>query len=75
MDQPDPLRDLFDRARERRIPMAAICKRAGVDPTTPSRWRRGINGANLDKVQQLNSALTQIILEDVARTKTAREAA
>ena len=64
MEQSDTLDAFFVRAKKHRIPMAAICKRALVDPTTPSRWRRGKNGATLERVNRLNEALTAIIAED-----------
>ena len=43
--------------------MAVICKRAEIAPTTPSRWKRGKNGATLEKVSKLNGALSEIIEE------------
>jgi transposase-like protein len=66
MEQPDQLDRLFARAKHHRIPMAAICKRADVDPTTPSRWRRRKNGATLDRLNRLNDALEAIITEGPA---------
>jgi transcriptional regulator with XRE-family HTH domain len=63
MEQADPLDALFARAKAHRIPMATICKRAEVDPTTPSRWKRGKNGATLDRLNRLNEALTEIVSE------------
>jgi transcriptional regulator with XRE-family HTH domain len=62
-EQADPLDALFARAKKHRIPMAAICKRAEVDPTTPSRWKRGKNGATLDRLTKLNDALATLIAE------------
>jgi transcriptional regulator with XRE-family HTH domain len=67
MEQVDPLRALFDRAKSHRVPMAEICRRAEIDPTTPSRWKRGKNGATLDKVDKLNAALADILVEQEAR--------
>jgi hypothetical protein len=66
MEQADPLDTLFARAKEHRVPMAAICTRAKIAPTTPSRWRRKKNGATLDKVTQLTGALAEIIAENAA---------
>jgi len=63
MEQADPLDTLFARAKQHRIPMATICRRAEIDPTTPSRWKRGRNGATLDKVSKLHGALNEIIAE------------
>lgn len=62
----DPLDTLFDRAKAHRVPMSAICRRANVDPTTPSRWKRKLNGATLEKVTQLQGALSEIIAEQAA---------
>ncbi|WP_148648527.1 hypothetical protein [Sphingobium baderi] len=61
MEQSDPLESLFLRAKANRIPMSAICKAAGIAPTTPSRWKRGKNGATLDRIQRLNDALAEIL--------------
>lgn len=66
MEQADPIDTLFAKAKQHGIPMAAICKRAEVDPTTPSRWKRRKNGATVDKVAQLSGALTDIIAERAA---------
>lgn len=46
--------------------MAEICRRAEIDPTTPSRWKRGKNGATLDKVEKLSAALSKILIEQAA---------
>lgn len=61
MEQLDPLESLFQRAKANGVPMAAICKKAEIAPTTPSRWKRGKNGATLDRIQRLNDALTEIL--------------
>src|SRR3546814_18744951 len=61
MQKDDPLASLFARAKTSGIPMAAICKRAELAPTTPSRWKRGKNGATLDRNQSLNEALSAIL--------------
>ena len=63
MEQPTQLDALFVRAKDNGIAMAEICRRANVDPTTPSRWRRGLNGATLDRLQKLEGALDAIIGE------------
>lgn len=69
MQQDDPLDSLFTRAKVNGVPMAAICKRAEIAPTTPSRWKRGKNGATLDRIQRLNDALTEILSERVCRKR------
>lgn len=66
MEQADPIDLLFAKARKHGIPMAAICKRASIDPTTPSRWKRGKNGATVEKVVQLSGALEALIVERAA---------
>jgi hypothetical protein len=72
MEQADPLDALFARAKAHRIPMATICRRAKVDPTTPSRWRNNRNGATLEKVTALQGALNELINE--AQPEPARAA-
>ena len=66
MEQTDPIDLLFAKARKHGIPMAAICKRAEIDPTTPSRWKRKKNGATVEKVVQLHGALDALIVERAA---------
>lgn len=66
MEQPNPLDALFARAKMNGVPMATICKRAEVDPTTPSRWKRGKNGATVEKLHQLSTALDVILSERAA---------
>lgn len=68
MAQPDHLDRLFARAKQHRIPMAAVCRRADVDPTTPSRWKRRKNGATLDRLNRMNSALDALIAEGARPT-------
>ena len=63
MENTDPIAALFERASSHRVPMSLICERAGVDQTTPSRWKRGKNGATLDAVSKLAAALNEIIAE------------
>lgn len=66
MENTDPIAALFARASSHRVPMSLICLRAGMAPTTPSRWKRGKNGATLDAVSKLSSALNDIIAEQAA---------
>jgi len=61
MDQGDPIDLLFARARQHNVSMAAICRAAEIDPTTPSRWKRKKNGATVDRVVRLNAALDAIL--------------
>ncbi len=66
MQTADPITALFERAQTHRVPMSHICERAGIAPTTPSRWKRKKNGATLDAVQKLEGALSEILLERAA---------
>lgn len=59
----DPIEAFLERARTHRIPMSHICARAEVAPTTPSRWKRGKNGATVETVTKLDAALNAILLE------------
>jgi hypothetical protein len=63
MEQKNLIDLLYATARINRVPMAEICRRAEIDPTTPSRWKRNVNGATLDKVNKLNMALASILSE------------
>jgi len=49
--------------------MAAICKRADIAPTTPSRWKRGRNGATVEKLVALSGALDALIAEERKPTR------
>lgn len=66
MQTTDPIAALFERARENRVPMSHICDRAGVDPTTPSRWKRGKNGATVEAIVKLDAALSELLRERAA---------
>jgi len=59
----DPIASLYERARNNGVPMSAICDRAGVAQTTPSRWKNGRNGATVEAVSKLESALSEILSE------------
>ncbi len=60
MEQADPVEQLFALAKQHRIPMAEICRKANVAPTTPSRWKRGKHTANLATVRELQEALAEL---------------
>lgn len=59
----DPLAQLFERASDARVPMMAICERAGVAPTTPSRWKHKKARPTLAKLMELHGALDAILSE------------
>lgn len=63
MEQQHPLDSLFASAKAHRIPMSRICERAEIDPTTPSRWKRGITRPSADKLFELQKALASIVAE------------
>lgn len=64
MEQQHPLDSLFASVKAHRIPMSRICERAGVDPTTPSRWKRGLTRPSADKLFELQKALAEIASEE-----------
>lgn len=63
MEQQHPLDSLLASAKAHRVPMSRVCKLAGVDPTTPSRWKRGITRPTADKLFDLQKALASILAE------------
>lgn len=63
MAQTDPLQALFTRAKQNGVPMAVICRHAGVAPTTPSRWKHGRNGANVESIRKLSAALDALLAD------------
>lgn len=72
MDQQSTIRDIERRAKAARIPIAHLCRQAGVHPTTFARWRKTVRnpdpvGANLHSVEALYRALERIEAEDAKR--------
>lgn len=63
MENTNPIDALFTSAKQHRVPMSLICQRAGVDPTTPSRWKRKKNGATVEVLHKLTNALSAILDE------------
>jgi transcriptional regulator with XRE-family HTH domain len=63
MQNEHPLDQLFATAKQHGVPMAHVCERAGIDATTPSRWKRGLTRPTADKLFELGNALTEIIAE------------
>ena len=59
----DPVETLFERAAHFGVSMAALCVRAGVAQSTPSRWRGGRNSATYGTLRKLNHALDALIGE------------
>lgn len=65
MDQQSIIADIEQRAHEARISISALCHRAGVHPTTFSRWKKSKRnptpvGANLQSISKLFAALDAI---------------
>jgi transcriptional regulator with XRE-family HTH domain len=56
-----PMDVLFATAKRHGIPMSRVCEAAGVDPTTPSRWRRGKTRPTADKLFELQVALSTLV--------------
>lgn len=67
----NPVDALYERAAAHRVPMAEICRTAGIDPTTPSRWRRNRNGATVERLTRLSAALDTIIAKSPAKQAAA----
>lgn len=78
MDQQSVIADIEQRAYETRVSIRALCNRAGVHPTTFSRWKKSKDnpepaGANLLSIGKLYDALDQIAAEN--RRKPLRQKA
>ena len=72
MNQQSIIRDIETRARERRISISALCRRAGIHPDTFRNWRKTPGnpepvGANLHLVERLYVELRKIDAEDAKR--------
>lgn len=63
METTHPLDQLFAAAKLHSVPMSRVCERAGVDVTTPSRWKRGLSRPSADKLFALQVALDAIVAE------------
>lgn len=61
MNSIDPVDLFFARASSAGVPMSAICEKAKVAQSTPSRWKQKRNRANLATLSQLEDALASII--------------
>lgn len=71
MEQQHPLDSLFASAKAHRIPMSRVCERANIDPTTPSRWKRGLTRPSADKLFELQKALARLVEEREAEVAAA----
>lgn len=76
MDQESVISDIEAKARRAGVSMNALCERAGVHPTTFSRWKRSERnpepiGANLHSIGRLYDALAAIVAEQAPRQRKA----
>lgn len=64
MSTQHPVEQLFRSAESVRMPMSRICDHAGVARSTPSRWRKDPDQANMKKVNALKAALAELVALD-----------
>ena len=72
MDQQSTVRDIERRAKAARVPIAQLCRRAGIHPATFFKWRKSPRnpdpvGANFHSIEALYRELNKIEAEDRAR--------
>lgn len=72
MDQQKIIADIEQRAHDERVSIRFLCQRAGVHPTTFSRWKRTENnpdpkGPNYKSIKRLWDALDDIAAENRRR--------
>ena len=77
MDQQSIIEAIEGRARDARVSIRFVCHRAGIHPTTFSRWKRSVRnpepiGANLSSLKKIEDALREI--EREARRREGRRA-
>lgn len=80
MDQDSIIADIEDRAHRARLSMAAVCREAGINPTTFSRWKRSERnpnpgGATLESIRRLYSALDKLERQAARRSRRTAVAA
>lgn len=78
MDQESVIADIELRAHRAGVSMNRVCQRAGINPTTFSRWKKSVRnpepiGATLRSIRKLHDALSA--LEAEASRRRARRAA
>ena len=76
MNQQEIIASLEARARNVRLPMAEACKRAGIHPTTFSRWKLSDKnstpkGATITSVERLDQVIAQAELAAAKAEKAA----
>lgn len=80
MDQQSVIADIERKAYEARVSMRFVCQRAGVHPTTFSRWKKSKDnpdpvGATLLSIGKIYDALDSISKENRRRQRSAQVAA
>ncbi len=65
MDQQTIIAEIEQRASDRGVAIVLACKRAGVNPSSFYRWRKGQPGA-LPKIAAVSSAIDDIAKERAA---------
>lgn len=78
MDQESVIADIENRAFLARVSMHQVCRKAGIDPTTFSRWKKSPRnpepvGATLRSIGKLYDALAEIE-RATARSRRSRKA-
>ena len=68
MNQESVIADIEQKARDVGVPIRDLCRRAGLNPTTFSRWKQSERnpdpiGANLHSIGRLYDALAEIETE------------
>ena len=74
MDQQSTIQNIERRAKAARVPIAQLCRRAGIHPATFFRWRKGPKnpdpvGANFHSIEALYRELDKIETEDAKRLR------
>jgi hypothetical protein len=64
MLNPDKIVEMERRLSERRLPVAELCRRAGIKPTTWWRWKNGAFAPSYRKGKQAQEAFDALMAED-----------
>lgn len=80
MDQASIIADIEQRARRVGVPIGKLCARAGLNPTTFSRWKRTKRnpepiGATLHSIGKLYTALSLFEAEDARSARRGKAVA
>jgi transposase-like protein len=74
MDQQSTVRDIERRAKAARVPIAQLCRLAGIHPATFFKWRKSPRnpdpvGANFHSIEALYRELEKIDADDAQRLR------